>query len=422
MVGEFELPGGFTLLVRGPGSVEVLDGDVEVFGAPLDRGSGLRIPEGRVIPLEARKDSFVRSSAEGMETLEGTAVPRIWEEMAEEALDRKVVMAMGTSDMGKSSMILYMVNRALRAGRRPAVVDADIGQTDIGPPGTIGLAFPQTPAPTYSGFGLSDAYFIGDKSPAGHLLPMIVGSRLMVNEALSAGAAPVFVNTTGLVEGSVGWALKVHKVEVLMPDMLIAVQREAELEPVLRSIPRGMNVKRVRPPGALRKDRGSRIRYRVMSLASFAEGRTRVEVGLNGIRVVNARTLLMADDGILKRKLEAATGARPELAGASYGEAVAIFRERLDQRSFAYALAVLKDAGEARIVTMDRLRGLYLGFLDRHDRFIGVGRLLELDLRTGVLRGEAKISAGNEIGGVVFGSLILDDDWQEMDSIRPGYL
>jgi len=153
MVGEFELPGGFTLLVRGPGSVEVLDGDVEVFGAPLDRGSGLRIPEGRVIPLEARKDSFVRSSAEGMETLEGTAVPRIWEEMAEEALDRKVVMAMGTSDVGKSSMILYMVNRALRAGRRPAVVDADIGQTDIGPPGTIGLAFPQTPAPTYSGFG-----------------------------------------------------------------------------------------------------------------------------------------------------------------------------------------------------------------------------------------------------------------------------
>ncbi|MCI4460736.1 MAG: hypothetical protein JHC24_00740 [Thaumarchaeota archaeon] len=37
-VEEVELPGGYTLMVRGPGIVELLEGEVEVFGARISRG------------------------------------------------------------------------------------------------------------------------------------------------------------------------------------------------------------------------------------------------------------------------------------------------------------------------------------------------------------------------------------------------
>mgnify|MGYP001772673642 CR=1 FL=1 len=422
MAEELELPSGFTLLARGPGSVEVVDGEVEVFGARLRRGASLRVPEGRVIPLEALSDSFLRSDAASTEVVKGSTIPESWRELAEAALDAGRVMVIGATDTGKSSLILYIANRALAAGRRPAIVDADVGQTDVGPPGTIGLAFPREQSPTYFGLELADAYFVGDKSPAGHLLPMVVGSKIMADEARDAGARPILVNTTGFVEGSVGWALKTHKVEALMPDLLIALERGYELEHILRSIPRGIRVRRLPPPGAAPKGRPERARYRLTSLSSLAPRRTELDVDLKGVRIVNARSLLLQDDGELRRRLEAATGLRPELVGVSGEEAVAVFRGRLDQQAYGYAMAVLSGAGEPRIVTLDRLEGLYLGLLDERDRFLGVGRLLSLEPRQGRLRCEAVLSSKGEVGGVVFGYLLLDEEWQEVGSIRPGYL
>ena len=422
MADEFEVPGGYTLLVRGPGSAEVIEGEVKAFGARLGSGSRLRVPEGRTIPLEALSDSFVRASAESVEMVEGSTVPREWEELAEEALDEEKVVVIGANDTGKSSLILYMVNRALEAGRRPAVVDADVGQTDVGPVGTIGLAFPGRQSPVYSDFELAGAYFVGDKSPVGHLLPMVVGSRLMVDEAVRAGARPVFVNTTGLVDGGAGWALKTHKVEALAPDLLVAIERDGELGHILRSIPRGVRVARISPPKALAKERADRARYRAATLTAMASRRAAVELDLREVRVVNARSILMADDGELRRKLEAAIGAKPELVGVSGGEAVAVFRERLEQKDFSYAMAILGGAGEPRVVTLDRIVGLYLGFMDERDRLIGVGRLLGLEPRRGVLRGEAAFFSQGKIGGVAFGYLLLDDEWREVGAIKPGYL
>jgi len=420
-VEEVELPGGYTLMVRGPGIVELLEGEVEVFGARISRGRRLQVPEGRVLPLEAISDSFLRSSAEPGEVVKGSTVPNSWAELAEEALEARKILVIGANDTGKSSLVLYAANRAAREGRRPAVVDADVGQSDVGPLGTIGMAILREPAPTYSELELADAYFVGDKSPVGHLLPMIVGSRLMVDEALEAGAAPVLVNTTGLVEGSVGWALKVHKIEALRPDLLVLIERESELEHIARSAPRDVKIVRLRPPASMRKDRGWRMRYRAANLSSLAARRAPIELDLRSLRVLNASSLVLEEDAELARRLEVAAGVRPVAAGRFGEEAVAVFRDRLEQQSFSYASAVLRGYGEPRIVTLDRLVGLYMGLIDGRGRFAGVGRMTDLDLRSGALRGEAAFVGARDVGGVVFGYLILDDQWQEIGSIRPGY-
>src|SRR5947209_10904243 len=61
------------------------------------------------------------------------------------ALDRAAAMTgtvvlIGPPDSGKSTFALALANRLAEVGRPAAVIDADVGQSEIGPPGAIGMA------------------------------------------------------------------------------------------------------------------------------------------------------------------------------------------------------------------------------------------------------------------------------------------
>ena len=55
-------------------------------------------------------------------------------------------MLVGAVDVGKSTLTLEAANAALRAGRAPAILDTDLGQGEVGPPGTIGIMRLDEPA------------------------------------------------------------------------------------------------------------------------------------------------------------------------------------------------------------------------------------------------------------------------------------
>ena len=74
----------------------------------------------------------------------------IWPEETSRVLDRVAerggtVLLLGATDTGKSVLARELLNRGVRAGKSVALVDADIGQSDIGPPATIGLGIPDAP-------------------------------------------------------------------------------------------------------------------------------------------------------------------------------------------------------------------------------------------------------------------------------------
>jgi polynucleotide 5'-kinase involved in rRNA processing len=75
--------------------------------------------------------------------------------------------------------------------------------------------------------------FAGSTSPQGHVLALVVGTRLMVDRARERGAELVVVDTTGLVTGVYAQVLKYQKVALLQPDLIIGLERGAELEPLL---------------------------------------------------------------------------------------------------------------------------------------------------------------------------------------------
>ncbi len=159
-------------------------------------------------------------------------LPREWDEAARQICrDRPhLVLVIGETDTGKSTFIRHLLRVLLNSGISCSLVDADIGQKDLGPPATVTLgefrylyelrlAVPRA------------MYFVGSTSPRGHLLPLLVGTKLMAEKA---EGQVVVVNTTGFVRNA-GFALKGFKIELLSPELIVALQREAELEPLLEA-------------------------------------------------------------------------------------------------------------------------------------------------------------------------------------------
>jgi polynucleotide 5'-hydroxyl-kinase GRC3/NOL9 len=164
-----------------------------------------------------------------------------YDEVIAGALSRRgVTMLVGGLDSGKSTLAKRIASAGLEEGLSIGMLDADVGQSTIGPPTTIGLRLCRSaadlePAELTRADHLS---FVGSITPQGHLLPLVVGTRLLRDRARSAGADLVVVDTTGLVSGVYAQLLKFHKTAVLQPDLVVGLARGQELEPVLGVIRR----------------------------------------------------------------------------------------------------------------------------------------------------------------------------------------
>ena len=146
-----------------------------------------------------------------------------------------VVLLVGGLDTGKTTLGRAIAAAGLRNGRQVAYLDADLGQKAVGPPATVALKMiPGEADLAADAMSRPDAIaFVGSISPQGQLLPLVVGATRLLDRALENGADLVVVDTSGLVSGVYGQILKYHKVEMLRPDVVIGLQRGAELEPLL---------------------------------------------------------------------------------------------------------------------------------------------------------------------------------------------
>ena len=163
---------------------------------------------------------------------------RDWENLARKVVQpQQIVLVIGATDVGKSTFCRFLIERGVTSGLRVGFVDADVGQSQIGPPTTIGL---KVVAPNDSMERLEEIdtepdalYFVGWASPERHLLQCVAGTRLMVDAALKTGADFIVVDTTGYIEGDTAVVLKQHKIELVKPTHLICLHRSRELEAIV---------------------------------------------------------------------------------------------------------------------------------------------------------------------------------------------
>ncbi len=146
-----------------------------------------------------------------------------------------VVFLIGGIDTGKTTFGMHLVQRATAAGIAAAIIDADIGQSTIGPPTTVGMklcvGMEQFSRETVR---VADALgFVGSLSPRGHMVSLVTNTGKLVDRAREAGCRLIVVDTTGFVSGIHAQGLKFFKMDLVRPDFVLAFERGGELEPLV---------------------------------------------------------------------------------------------------------------------------------------------------------------------------------------------
>jgi polynucleotide 5'-kinase involved in rRNA processing len=143
----------------------------------------------------------------------------------------RLVMAVGSSDSGKTTLVECLAD-FFSGHAETGVVDLDMGQSHIGPPTAIAWGRIKEKFEGWDKVKMEDYYFTGTTTPAGSLLPAVVGARLMTDKALIS-CRKVVVDTTGLISEPAGRALKQLKIDLLCPDIVLALERSHELAHIL---------------------------------------------------------------------------------------------------------------------------------------------------------------------------------------------
>jgi polynucleotide 5'-hydroxyl-kinase GRC3/NOL9 len=232
-----------TLLVDGPASAKLVSGKAVVFGCPVKVSQRIVVREGKRLPFFALEkavfDVSLGPNASVAEAI-GVTIPTSWSKPLEEVLGLQkrpaVVLILGAADCGKSSLCTYLLNILTDGKSKVAVLDGDLGQSDIGPSGTVGFALTSKCISDLYDLKLKNAFFVGVTSPIKAMAKVIEGLTAMKAEIFQQQADFVLVNTDGWVSGDIAVRYKAAMIDALKPDVIVAVQMQDELVPLIASI------------------------------------------------------------------------------------------------------------------------------------------------------------------------------------------
>jgi polynucleotide 5'-hydroxyl-kinase GRC3/NOL9 len=328
-----------------------------------------------------------------------------------------VVVLLGASDSGKTTLARILTDIWSSAGRTVGLVDGDIGQSSVGPPTTIGLAlispgFARPPVPDPRSL-----FFVGSTSPPGHFLPHILGTQALVQAASGQGAEIVLVDTTGLIHGSVAASLKWHKLQAIRPRHVLALQREGELEPVLRLIEgqSGLTVHRLPVSSrVVRRSHAARRAFREERFRDYFAAASRHDLDWKDLRFsrlwLNTGRRLSRDElAVVGVSLQT----MPLYAEAGNEEGLVFVRGPFS-RAALYQVRTALQVSDVLVIDVEELRGTLLGLHDRDGTFLALGILQDFDLEEERIRVLTPLKDAGRISLVAFGSIRLEASGKEL--------
>ncbi len=160
----------------------------------------------------------------------------IEEEVKEELRQEQkplTLFMLGGVDVGKTYTVTSIANRFYEQGLKVAVVDADVGQSDIGPPCCIGMGILEKGIRKLSEVPLHSLYFVGNTSPNGCMRECVKGAATGVKKAKELNADVILVDSTGWIEGEDGLRFKMLEINEINPSFVVAIEKNNELEHIL---------------------------------------------------------------------------------------------------------------------------------------------------------------------------------------------
>ncbi|MFQ6073696.1 MAG: Clp1/GlmU family protein [Candidatus Bathyarchaeia archaeon] len=411
---------GRTLLVDGPACVNLLAGKVEVFGAPLETGVKTVIREGKRVAFEVKRSAhfdLMLGENASIEEVKGNTIPYSWEKASKTilAFDEKpvVVVVMGEVDSGKTSFCTYLANKALREKRRVAIIDADLGQSDIGPPSTIGFCRLTSPIRDPFFLKAEDACFIGTTTPSGALNKVIDKLAKMEDESLKKAIDFLVINTDGWVLGEEAVQYKLRLVKRISPSMVVGIQQQNELAPILTAL-KGIKGISIESPSAIKKrNREKRKTLRELGYKKYLkDAKVRsFPLGLMKVEETSFGTGI-APSGRRLETIRTRLGVNP-LYCEETPNLIVIVTEKSQQIGEDQISNLEEELGKkVNLIREGDEQGLLVGLYDKEERFLGIGIISKIDYERRVVHVYTPVAAN--IASIYVGQVKLDKQGKEI--------
>jgi len=353
-----------------------------------------------------------------------------WKRAAEEILSAAArplkVFILGAGGVGKTTLAAFLANLTTGAGLKAALIDADVGQAEIGPPGSVGLGFTDRRVDRLRDVEACHACFVGSNTPELLSFTTIAAAKSAVEWAERTEPDIIIIDTCGLVWGRTARFLKSAKIELLGPTHIVALQRSLELEHFLRPWERlGDRRHRVlrvpvspKAAGPGRRDRRS---VRGKALRQYFQDSTPHEVCLDNLALFRTTYL----SGRPMDESQAAPLARDLGCPVAHAEwlpdGLFIIAEGYFDLKGLERIKDREQVPEVFLTKTDRFADLLVGLVDHEGSLFGVGSLASPDFRrrTAVVWTPVAKEAMEQLAGLQFGILKVSRGGEELGKIHP---
>jgi polynucleotide 5'-hydroxyl-kinase GRC3/NOL9 len=408
---------GKSLLIDGPSSVTLISGEAEILGAPFKTEERIVIREGKRIPFEIVERSefnIVLGENTSFEEIDGSTILSSWVNASEEILSVEKslsIMVIGNVDSGKSSFCTYVANKALEKGFKVAVIDADLGQSDVGPPATIGFSRILAPVKDLFEVEVESACFIGLTSPSRVTVEVIEKLSSLKSIALRCAVDLLIINTDGWVEGEEATAFKLNMVEELAPDIVVGMQRENDLAPILSGLKERMVLTVESPPVIRVRDREKRKILRELSYKKYLKDAKIQSYPLTWINVEGAFLKVRNQKSEILKELRQLLGISPLYLEETSNNFLVVLRKS-DWIDKEVVKKIETDYGKrVKIIREGDEEGLLVAFQDADRVFLGIGIIESIDYKRMVMK--VFTSVYKNVATVLIGQIKLDKNGRE---------
>ena len=411
---------GTTLLVDGPASVRILSGKVSVLGAPLKISEKLIVREGKRLPLWVRKRAtleLMMGEGASINKVDAATIHSSWDNAAKDilSLDKPLtVMVIGSMDSGKSSFCTFLVNEAMRKKWRTSVIDADLGQSDVGAPLTVGFNFVVKPVKDLFEIDAQDAVFVGTMNPSGAINKVIEGVIHLKDKVIGAGVDFLVINTDGWVDGEDAISYKLRLVENYSPNTVFLIEKKHELT-FLSKILKKYKQFTVESSSAIKhRNKEERRSLRELGYAKYLSKSKIRSIPLGWLEIREDMIFGLRNNRksiIQKSKINEILGINPLHIGMlSDGICIVIDRSLWVSPEKIWKIRKLLNTKVILIREGDE-NGLLVALLGKEDMFLGIGVIREIDFRRKVLK--IYTSALGKISSIIMGRYKLDENFRE---------
>jgi len=408
--------------VDGPASVTLNSGKVEVFGSTISEKGKVVIREGKRLPFAVQEKAVLDISLgenAAVEEVDGNTIPSSWFESAQELLNLQAVpvtvMIVGNADSGKTGFCTYLINKILGERRKVAVLDGDLGQSDVGPPSTVAYAFVTKVVTDLFNLQAKNAFFIGETSPGKAMDKMIQGLSLLKKEIMATNPEFLVINTDGWVDGECAVAYKRNLVEELKPEVIFCIRQGDELAPLLTALEKFKKVI-VESPAAIRpRDSERRKTLRELGYKKYLRNPRVQSLSLSWLKVEGNDSFGLAKPHMNSREARRICdllGMKP-LQVSELGDRISIVIGRRRWIS-SDNIKKVEQATKKRVVVTRKgeEERLLAALYDDHRSFLGIGILQEVDYLRKTLKVITPVS--EEAAILALGKVKLDKNMKEI--------